>query len=118
MKHLLDFRNALIHASQLDETDIADASLVLEAILQVIPLNRFDLACTVGDETYILQGLFPKPVSNPTWAETVQNKELVLIMDEQTHLCSISPLMSLAQDINRLDDEQDIFLSMPVRSTH
>lgn len=110
MKHLLDFRNALIHATKLQVEDITEASITLEAVLQsILPLNRFDIACKVQNVPYILQGLYPKPMQNTPWEENVQNGELVLLMNETTILCSISPLMSLASDIDKLDDEQDIF---------
>ena len=110
VKHVLDFRNALIHATKLDNTDVDKASVVLESILEAtLPLNRFHLATKVGTTEYLLQGLFPKSVESPSWTENAQDKELVLLMDEQTYLCTISPLMSLAQDIDTLNDEQEIF---------
>ena len=110
VKHVLDFRNALIHATKLDDTDVDKASVVLESILEAtLPLNRFHLATKVGSTEYLLQGLFPKPIESPSWTESIQDKELVLLMDEQIYLCTISPLMSLAQDIESLNDEQEIF---------
>ena len=110
MKHLLDFRNALIHALKIDNEDIDKASIVLESVLEAtLSLNRFHLATKVGHEEYLLQGLFPKLVESPNWTRNIENKELVLLMDEQIYLCTISPLMSLAQDIDSLDVEQEIF---------
>ena len=110
VKHVLDFRNGLIHATKLDRNDIDKASIVLESILEAsLTLNRFHLATKVGATEYLLKGLFPKQVESPSWTENIQDKELVLLMDEQTYLCTISPLMSLAQDIDTLNDKQEIF---------
>ena len=110
MKHLLDFRNALIHALTIDDEDIDKASIVLESVLEAtLSLNRFHLATKVGLKEYLLQGLFPKLVESPNWTSTIEDKELVLLMDEQTYLCTISPLMSLAHDIDSLDVDQEIF---------
>ena len=113
VKYLLRYRNALIHAEPLTAQDTQNAALVLECLLQAaLPLNQFVMRSTVEGVLYELKGMFPT-VTEPTEntqavIDTMDNRDMILYHNN-TKLFSLSPLMTLAQDIDAIDEEKDIY---------
>jgi hypothetical protein len=113
VKYLLKYRNALIHAEPLTAQDTQDAALVLECLLQsALPLNAFVMRSMVEGTLYELKGMFPTTIENTaelkTSTDTINNRDMVLYHNNTT-LFSLSPLMTLAQDIDAIDEEKDIY---------
>ena len=110
MKYLLGFRNALIHAEPITNKDIHKASIVLEVLLQAsLPLNRFVMRSKVKDTVYELRGMFPSVRNDLNHKMTdIGDKDLVLF-DGDRRLFSLSPLLSLAQNIEKIDGANEIF---------
>lgn len=123
-KFLLAYRNKLIHAEPLTEQDTHNAALVLETFLHAsIPLNQFIMYSKVHEDLYELTGMFPKKLTVPQSTETekendashtnfnhlqtMANRDMVLYY-HQNPLFSLSPLVTLAQDINQIDEAKDI----------
>ena len=110
VKFLLRYRNALIHAEPLTSQDTDNAALALECLLQAsLPLNPFVLRSKIGQNVYELQGMFPT-VNNDylNQLQELNDRDLVLYCDD-TQVFSLSPLMTLASNIEVIDEAEDIF---------
>ena len=110
VKFLLRYRNALIHAEPLTEQDTVNAALALECWLQAsLSLNPFVLRSRIGEKVYELQGMFP--TTNNTFLsqlDDTQDRDLILYHNDKM-LFSLSPLMTLASNIDVIDEAEDIF---------
>jgi len=122
-KFLLAYRNNLIHAEPLTEQDTHNAALVLETFLHAsIPLNQFVMYSKVNEYLYELKGMFPQKLTHTESKETediaahtnfdhlqtMNNRDMVLYY-QQKPLFSLSPLMTLAQSIDQIDEAKDIY---------
>ena len=104
---ILQFRNDVIHAEPMTEKRYTDVSIVLLRILQaLVPITEYKLCSVVNNTIYQLAGQYPSTIENSTLE--LPEKELVLCTNN-TKVVSLSPLLSLAQDINVINEKEDIF---------
>ena len=104
---ILQFRNDVIHAEPMTEQRYTHVAVVVSRILQaLLPITEYQLCSVVNRTIYQLVGQYPTTIENS--ALQLREKELVLCKDS-TQVVSLSPLLSLAQNINTIDENEDIF---------
>ena len=106
-KHLLDFRNDLVHAEPLTEQDYLDNALILLRTLQsLVPLSQYKMCCDIAGVKYQLTGRYPQELASTSLS--LPSKDLVLCLNK-SEIVNLSPLLSIAQDIETFHDSEDIF---------
>jgi hypothetical protein len=107
IKFLLRFRNDLIHAHPLTDDHITGAGIAMLTTLQaLLPVTQYHLATKINEEYWQLSGRHPKRTQ--TFTGDIIEKTLVLC-DNDGPILPLSPLMTLAQNIQNIDEKQDVF---------